>query len=188
MFSALCQAQALASAQPDGVTLAGTSRVQKLEEALAVAQHHDAVTGTAKQHVTFDYANRLAAGHNDAAHVFASALDVLLGGGGSDTALKSNNHGSGRVGSGSPWVSCPLLNASVCPATTADTVVGTNVTMAVWNSIAQNRSELIRLPLPRGVVSVVFSDFEMCVPFRLGAYVDHVSRHNRLSGFCAFCY
>ena len=32
--------------------------LQKLEEAMGVAQHHDAVSGTAKQHVTFDYAQR----------------------------------------------------------------------------------------------------------------------------------
>ena len=31
-------------------------------EAMGVAQHHDAASGTAKQHVTFDYAKRLAKG------------------------------------------------------------------------------------------------------------------------------
>ena len=33
-----------------------------LEEAVAVAQHHDAVAGTSKQHVAYDYAVRLARG------------------------------------------------------------------------------------------------------------------------------
>lgn len=32
------------------------------EEAMAVAQHHDAVSGTEKQHVANDYAKRLASG------------------------------------------------------------------------------------------------------------------------------
>ena len=42
-------------AQPD-------AGLEALTEAMAVVQHHDAVTGTAKQHVTFDYAQRVAAG------------------------------------------------------------------------------------------------------------------------------
>ena len=44
-----------------------------------MSQHHDAVSGTAKQHVTFDYARRLAAGLA-AAHVAAlPGLSVLVG-------------------------------------------------------------------------------------------------------------
>jgi alpha-mannosidase len=33
-----------------------------LEDAMGIAQHHDAVSGTAKQHTTDDYAKRLALG------------------------------------------------------------------------------------------------------------------------------
>ena len=33
-----------------------------LRNAMGVAQHHDAVSGTEKQHVAFDYAKRLAIG------------------------------------------------------------------------------------------------------------------------------
>lgn len=33
-----------------------------LQDALAVAQHHDAVSGTARQHTTDDYAKRLSIG------------------------------------------------------------------------------------------------------------------------------
>lgn len=34
-----------------------------LADALAIAQHHDAVTGTEKQHVANDYAKRLSIGY-----------------------------------------------------------------------------------------------------------------------------
>lgn len=34
-----------------------------LGDALAIAQHHDAVTGTEKQHVANDYAKRLSIGY-----------------------------------------------------------------------------------------------------------------------------
>ena len=33
-----------------------------LEDAMGIAQHHDAVSGTAKQHTTDDYSKRLALG------------------------------------------------------------------------------------------------------------------------------
>jgi Alpha mannosidase middle domain len=38
------------------------SNTDALEEAISLAQHHDAVTGTAKQHVADDYNMRIAAG------------------------------------------------------------------------------------------------------------------------------
>ena len=41
-------------------------------------QHHDAVSGTAKQHVTFDYAERLAKGFDECDKVVAQGLDTLL--------------------------------------------------------------------------------------------------------------
>jgi len=45
-----------------------------LKESLAVMQHHDAVAGTAKQHVTNDYAKRIDNGFNEAVDAIASAV------------------------------------------------------------------------------------------------------------------
>ncbi|KAL0350287.1 UNVERIFIED_CONTAM: Alpha-mannosidase, partial [Sesamum radiatum] len=49
-----------------------------LGNALGIAQHHDAVTGTAKQHTTNDYVKRLAIGASETETVVDSALSCLL--------------------------------------------------------------------------------------------------------------
>ncbi|KAL0379122.1 UNVERIFIED_CONTAM: Alpha-mannosidase [Sesamum radiatum] len=49
-----------------------------LGNALGIAQHHDAVTGTAKQHTTNDYAKRLAIGATEAESAVDSALSCLV--------------------------------------------------------------------------------------------------------------
>ncbi len=43
--------------------------VTVLREQMGVLQHHDAVSGTAKQHVTEDYAQRLASGIDECSKV-----------------------------------------------------------------------------------------------------------------------
>uniref|UniRef100_A0A7S4KWV4 alpha-mannosidase n=1 Tax=Paramoeba aestuarina TaxID=180227 RepID=A0A7S4KWV4_9EUKA len=73
-----------------------TPELVTLEEAVAVAQHHDAVAGTEKQHVASDYAVRLAKGLSQAEVLMSDALSSLLG----DTSLS--------------FTQCQYLNVSVC--------------------------------------------------------------------------
>ncbi|CAF0726334.1 unnamed protein product [Adineta ricciae] len=49
-----------------------------LSEAMGIAQHHDAVSGTEKQHVADDYAQRLAQGIDSATYVVNEAYKKLL--------------------------------------------------------------------------------------------------------------
>lgn len=50
----------------------------ELEDAMGVVQHHDAVSGTAKQHVSNDYSKRVQAGINKASVFVANKLKRLL--------------------------------------------------------------------------------------------------------------
>lgn len=79
----------LAARQIDALPMSGgldtlheenyASPLSMLEEALAVAQHHDAVSGTAKQHVADDYSKRLSAGMAAAAeHVIEKLKRYML--------------------------------------------------------------------------------------------------------------
>ena len=45
-----------------------------LADALAIAQHHDAVSGTEKQHVANDYAKRLAIGYTEVILIYTYVL------------------------------------------------------------------------------------------------------------------
>ncbi|KAF8400068.1 hypothetical protein HHK36_015943 [Tetracentron sinense] len=52
-------------------------KTDTLADALAIAQHHDAVSGTEKQHVADDYAKRLSMGYVEAEELVASSLACL---------------------------------------------------------------------------------------------------------------
>ena len=57
---------------------ATTEAIYELEDALGVVQHHDGVSGTAKQHVANDYSKRLQKGINAAVAVSSAKLRRLL--------------------------------------------------------------------------------------------------------------
>lgn len=50
----------------------------KLWESMSVAQHHDAVSGTAKQHVAEDYAQRLSEGYEICKDSMTKTLSDLV--------------------------------------------------------------------------------------------------------------
>lgn len=48
-----------------------------LADALAIAQHHDAVTGTEKQHVANDYSKRLSIGYKEVQFLFIYLQEIV---------------------------------------------------------------------------------------------------------------
>ena len=94
--------------------------LDNLSHAVAVAQHHDAVTGTEKQYVTEDYHYR----------IDKSVQDFL------ECASKQNNVQVGQY-------NCPLLNISQCDATENTK----SFYVSVYNPLPRNRSSVIRVPI-----------------------------------------
>ncbi|KAI3502829.1 hypothetical protein L1887_31172 [Cichorium endivia] len=110
-----------------------------LGDALGIAQHHDAVTGTAKQHTTNDYEKRLAIGAHEAEAVVSLALSHL-------TTSKSSNVNCTTTTPTSTFIQCPLLNISFCPPTES-IPSGKSLVVVAYNPLGWNRTDVIRIPV-----------------------------------------
>ena len=58
---------------------AGVDRLAHMERAFAVLQHHDAVSGTERQLVAYDYAERLSRGRDSCFSVIKDAYQEIFG-------------------------------------------------------------------------------------------------------------
>ncbi|XP_062292629.1 lysosomal alpha-mannosidase [Scomber scombrus] len=95
-----------------------------MKKAMAVAQHHDAVSGTEKQHVANDYAKRLAKGWQHCQVLVSNSLAALSG----STAER---------------IYCDNLNISVCPLTESSKKFSVNV----YNPLVRPVTWPVRLPV-----------------------------------------
>ncbi|VDM24376.1 unnamed protein product [Toxocara canis] len=98
-----------------------------LRRATALMQHHDAVTGTAKENVTRDYAKRLAAGWNEGVQVINDALSKLV--------LKDDK--SKQLPA---QAICPLINETICEVIRSSG----EFTATVFNSNSHPLSTLVK--------------------------------------------
>ncbi|CAJ1925259.1 unnamed protein product [Cylindrotheca closterium] len=108
--------------------------IYELEDALGVIQHHDGVSGTAKQHVANDYSKRLQKGIDAAVSVTSAKLGRLVFG---LNATIDN------------LTLCQKLNETVCDVSQAGTHEpnSTTVSVIVYNALGQPRWTPILLPV-----------------------------------------
>ncbi|KAM9856488.1 lysosomal alpha-mannosidase [Aulostomus maculatus] len=109
----------------------GEGDSQTMKKAMAVAQHHDAVSGTEKQHVANDYARRLANGWQHCQVLVSNSLAAISG-------------------SSAERFYCDNLNISVCPLTESSN----KFSVSVFNPLARPITRPVRLPVNGSVYSV----------------------------------
>ncbi|KAG9139497.1 hypothetical protein Leryth_024187 [Lithospermum erythrorhizon] len=122
----------------------GKPTTDYLANALAIAQHHDAVTGTEKQHVADDYAKRLSIGYKEAEDVVSDSLACLVQ---STSPSKCEN-------ASTKFEQCPLLNISYCPPAEVDLSLGKKLVVVVYNSLGWKRKDVVRFPVVSKNVAV----------------------------------
>ncbi|XP_058107978.1 alpha-mannosidase-like isoform X3 [Magnolia sinica] len=108
-----------------------------LGDALGIVQHHDAVTGTAKQHTTNDYAKRLALGASEAEMVVSLALSCVTNSSSSRQCTTSTlNFGQ-----------CHLLNISYCPPTEEEIPENKSLVVVAYNPLGWIHTDNVRIPV-----------------------------------------
>jgi len=107
----------------------GAADFEFARRAQGVVQHHDSVTGTAKQHVTFDYFERISRGMAQTSGAVHAGLAAALG------------------TSADGFVSCFRLNESVCEATQAADS-GFDITLFGW--MGHSTKVTVKVPLKEG--------------------------------------
>ncbi|KAM7268389.1 hypothetical protein ACFE04_010555 [Oxalis oulophora] len=89
--------------------------------ALALAQHHDAIIGIEKQHVAYDYAERIAIGYTE---VVATSLNCIA-------------ESSSKTGCGSQVSQFQQIDLSN----------GKSLVLVAYNSLGWKRNDVIRIPV-----------------------------------------
>ncbi|XP_032121730.1 lysosomal alpha-mannosidase isoform X5 [Sapajus apella] len=109
----------------------GSGESAPLNEAMAVLQHHDAVTGTSRQHVADDYARQLAAGWGPCEVLLSNALARLRG-------FKER------------FTFCRQLNISICRLSQT----AARFLVTIYNPLGRKVNWMVRLPVSEGVFVV----------------------------------
>uniref|UniRef100_A0A6E8VVM0 Alpha-mannosidase n=1 Tax=Anopheles coluzzii TaxID=1518534 RepID=A0A6E8VVM0_ANOCL len=107
------------------------SHLTALREVMGVMQHHDAITGTEKQHVADDYARMLYEAFEACSANTRSALNQLTG---ERDSFKFD------------WGYCKQANVSACAMTESSD----NLVVLLYNPLGHSSNEFVRLPVKEG--------------------------------------
>lgn len=122
--------------------------LDNLREVMGVMQHHDAVTGTEKQHVANDYARLLQIGIDKCSENIKGSLNQLSTDSEHDDVLRDNVFDANFV---FDYTSCANLNISSCSISeNSDKFMVT-----LYNPLAHSTFQYVRLPVIDGDYEVL---------------------------------
>uniref|UniRef100_A0A914E6I4 Alpha-mannosidase n=1 Tax=Acrobeloides nanus TaxID=290746 RepID=A0A914E6I4_9BILA len=117
-------------------------QIETLERAVALSQHHDAVTGTSKEFVTQDYIYHMTQGWTEVEQVLNNAMQTI------SQSIKNNSNPF-------PYqIICRNINESECAFTRTNNLY----TVTVHNGNAQSLNTLVKVPLYQNSNSITVTD------------------------------
>lgn len=122
--------------------------LNNMREAMGVLQHHDAITGTEKQHVAFDYARQLSEGFAECDIIVNAALKKLM------AQSTVTNEISSKRSQKVSFDSCLLLNISQCEITEKNK----KFVVTVYNPLTQPITHIVRVPVDNATYNVYNSE------------------------------
>lgn len=141
----------------------------RLRRAMAVNQHHDAITGTEKQHVQDDYVKRLYEGREE-------CWDVMT------QFLKEKYSKEPAQAAPFKFVHCDYLNISVCRITETDKSLVVNV----YNPLGHEVTSFVRMPVNTRNLVVKNSNQAAVTGQILPVSRETASLRRNLKGFAAY--
>ncbi|XP_005189989.1 lysosomal alpha-mannosidase isoform X2 [Musca domestica] len=120
-----------------------------MRETMGVMQHHDAVTGTEKQKVAYDYARHLSVAMRACSANARSVLNVLVEG----DSPRPKRYGAPRPFK-FEFKTCSLLNISSCDVSEQSE----RFVLTLYNPLGHTTDEYVRLPVPD--VNYVVKDYK----------------------------
>lgn len=109
-----------------------------MRETMGIMQHHDAVTGTEKQKVAYDYAKRLEVAFRTCGANTRAALNILTTG---DKPKPVEGHKPRSVKF--EFKTCALLNISLCEVSEQSE----HFVLTLYNPLSSSTAEYIRVPV-----------------------------------------
>ena len=121
-----------------------TLTLEKLKQTVGVIQHHDAVTGTEKQHVTDDYHRRIHLGLEESFSTFSLEQNINI---------------------------CNMLNISQCLVSEN---LEDNLAISVYNPLSRDRTVNIRIPIAEDGTYTLQDENAELIPIQILPIPEHV--------------
>lgn len=159
LYSSMLASQSMISSVIPELSSSLMARLVRARRHLALFQHHDGITGTAKDHVVVDYAKKMLEALHNCQHIIQQAAHYLLN---FEQRTYSANGGTLYYELGEKFIAHNKVASQMIVALRD----GSSVPIVIYNSDAHRRQELFTVRTSSPYVEII-SGKETAIPFQV---------------------